>query len=61
MTISDANDSWAKGWQQMSAERAKPNHVAGWKAGDKGSLLIPKDYQSLEGPWIDGLDPASAS
>lgn len=61
MTISEANDSWANGWQRMSAERAKPNHIAGWTAGDKGSLLVPKDYQKLEGPWIDGQDPAGES
>jgi predicted dehydrogenase len=61
MTISEGNGSWANGWQQMSADRAKPKHVAGWTAGDEGSLLIPKDYQKLEGPWIDGKDPAEAS
>lgn len=61
MTFSEGNHSWAKGWQDMSAERAKPNHIAGWTAGDKGSLLVPKDYQELEGPWINGKDPAEVS
>lgn len=59
MTFSDGNDSWAKGWEQMSQDRAKPKHVSGWAAGDKGSLLIPQSYQKLAGPWINGVDPAS--
>jgi hypothetical protein len=36
---------------------------AAWKAlaaGDKGSVLYPKEYQKLEGPWINGVDPAGA-
>lgn len=61
MTISDGNSSWADGWQKMSAERSKPNHIPGWTGGDKGSLLRPRDYQNLEGPWIDGKDPAKTS
>ncbi|MCH2594921.1 MAG: Gfo/Idh/MocA family oxidoreductase [Pirellulales bacterium] len=61
MTFSDGDASWAKKWEKMSADRAKPNHVAGWTAGDKGSLLIPKPYQKLAGPWVDGQDPASGS
>ena len=32
--------------------------VTGWHAGDRGSLLIPKPYQKLEGPWKGGVDPA---
>ena len=58
MTISEGNSSWADGWQKMSEQRAKPKHVPGWAAGDKGSLLIPKPYQELAGPWVDGKDPA---
>jgi len=58
---SDGDGSWADGWQKMSAERDKPKHVAGWTAGDKGSLMIPKPYQKLAGPWIDGKDPATIS
>ena len=57
-TISDGNSSWADGWEKMSKERAKPKHIAGWQAGDEGSLLVDPDYQSLEGPWVDGKDPA---
>ncbi len=61
MTISDGNSSWSENWQKMSAEGAKPKHVPGWTAGDKGSLLIPKPYQKLAGPWVDGKDPAKVS
>lgn len=61
MTFSDGSHSWAQKWEQMSANRDKPMHVAGWSAGDIGSLLKPKPYQSLEGPWIDGVDPASST
>ena len=57
-TVSDGNSSWAKKWESMSKERAKPHHIAGWNAGDKGSLLIDPEYQHLEGPWVDGIDPA---
>jgi predicted dehydrogenase len=60
MTASDANSSWAAGWEKMSHERAKPKHVPGWSAGDKGSVLFPRPYQRLEGPWINGVDPAGA-
>ena len=41
-----------------SEKRGKPNHIIGWKGGDKGSMLNPPDYQKLEGPWVDGKDPA---
>ncbi len=61
MTFSDGNSSWADGWQKMSEARAKPKHVPGWHAGDKGSLLIPKPYQKLAGPWTNGNDPAATS
>ncbi|MEM6655756.1 MAG: gfo/Idh/MocA family oxidoreductase, partial [Planctomycetota bacterium] len=61
MTFSDGDSSWSEKWQAMSEAGAKPNHVPGWTAGDTGSLLIPKDYQKLAGPWIDGVDPAAAT
>ncbi len=57
-TVSDGDASWANRWETMSENRSKPNHIAGWKAGDKGSLLIDPPYQKLEGPWIEGRDPA---
>lgn len=59
MRISDGNNSWAKGWENMSQARAVPKHVPGWHAGNTGSTLIPKPYQSLEGPWVNGVDPAA--
>jgi predicted dehydrogenase len=59
MTYSDGNNSWAKGWEDMSHAGAKPKHVPGWHAGDKGSLLVPKPYQKLAGPWTGGIDPAA--
>ncbi|HMB02765.1 MAG TPA: Gfo/Idh/MocA family oxidoreductase [Isosphaeraceae bacterium] len=58
--VSEADESWAKGWEKMSKERSKPNQVIGWHAGTEGSLLEPKDYQKLEGDWIDGKDPAES-
>jgi predicted dehydrogenase len=60
MTVRDGDGSWANGWEQMSDDRAKPKHIAGWQGGDRGSTLLPKPYQKLEGPWIDGVDPAKS-
>jgi predicted dehydrogenase len=57
-TISDGNADWAKKWEQISHERGKPQHIPGWKASDRGSTLVEPKYQHLEGPWIDGRDPA---
>lgn len=58
-TVSDGDSSWANKWETMSKNRDKPNHIAGWRAGDKGSLLQDPEYQHLEGPWINGKDPAA--
>lgn len=58
-TIHDGDSSWAKGWEARSAERGKPNHIAGWKAGDHGSILEEPDYMKLGGPWKDGKDPGA--
>lgn len=58
---SNADASWAKAWEERSHKREKPLHIAGWRAGDTGSLLVPPDYQKLEGPWINGQDPAGGS
>ncbi len=58
MTISDGNSDWAKKWEQLSHARSKPQHLPNWTAGDTGSLLQAPGYQSLEGPWVDGKDPA---
>ena len=53
----DASLGGAAG-RQRSKKRGKPNQIIGWKGGDKGSTLEPPDYQKLEGPWVDGKDPA---
>jgi hypothetical protein len=58
MRVLDGNPSWAAGWEAMSRDQAKPHHLPGWSAGDKGSTLYPQEYQSLAGDWIDGVDPA---
>jgi predicted dehydrogenase len=58
--VIEGNAGWAARWEKMSVERAKPRHVAGWTAGDKGSTLQPPEYQKLAGPWIDGKPPGSA-
>ncbi len=60
LSYSLGDSSWADKWEKMSADRSPTEHVPGWAAGDTGSKLVPKDYQSLEGPWIDGKDPAKS-
>jgi predicted dehydrogenase len=58
-TASDVDPGWAKGWEQRSRARGKPNQIQGWTADPmEGSRLFPEAYQKLEGPWIDGKDPA---
>jgi predicted dehydrogenase len=54
----EADGSWAKKLEAKSKARGKPNQILGWAGGDKGSTLQPEKYQALEGPWIDGKDPA---
>lgn len=61
MSYSDGTNSWADGWEKMSHTGAKPKHVAGWHAGDRGSLIKPRSYQKLAGPWIDSVDPAASA
>ncbi len=56
--VSEADSTWAAQWEKRSQDRGKPNQVIGWHAGDEGSTLTPKDYQALEGDWINGNDPA---
>lgn len=56
----EADQSWAGQWEARSKKRGKPNQIMGWKAGDTGSLLTPPAYQKLEGPWVDGKDPAGS-
>ena len=56
----EADGSWSENWEERSKKHGKPSHINGWTAGDKGSLLDPPDYQKLEGPWINGKDPAKS-
>jgi len=59
--VSEADSTWAKKWEQVSHERGKPVQVPGWHADPlEGSTLTPKDYQKLEGDWVDGRDPAKS-
>jgi predicted dehydrogenase len=57
--VMDGDRSWAAQWEEMSERRAKPRHVAGWRAGDKGSVLKPPAYQKLAGEWVDGRPPGA--
>ena len=54
-----ADASWAAGWEHRSEARGKPNQVAGWHAGNKGSVLFPPEYMKLAGPWVGDRDPAT--
>jgi predicted dehydrogenase len=57
--VTPADGSWAARWEERSKLRGKPNQVMGWKADPlEGSTLTPRDYQALEGDWINGVDPA---
>jgi predicted dehydrogenase len=53
-----ADASWAARWEERSKRRGHPNQIAGWKAGDTGSVVVPPEYQKLGGPWVNGKDPA---
>jgi hypothetical protein len=57
----EADSSWASRLEARSKKHDKPNQIIGWKGGNKGSVLVPPDYQKLEGPWIDGKDPAEGN
>ncbi|VTS01879.1 Gfo/Idh/MocA family protein [Tuwongella immobilis] len=56
----EADASWAAKLEARSKKRDKPSQIIGWQGGDSGSVVIPPDYQKLEGPWVDGKDPAGA-
>jgi hypothetical protein len=58
--VKEADGSWSEKWEQRSEKRGKPNQIIGWQGGDKGSVVVPPDYQKLEGPWVDGKDPAGS-
>jgi predicted dehydrogenase len=55
----EADASWASNLEARSKKRGKPNNIIGWQGGDNGNTVIPPDYQKLEGPWVDGKDPAA--
>jgi predicted dehydrogenase len=61
----EGNGSWAANLEKKSKARGKPNQIIGWSAGPptaaNGSVVVPPEYQTrLEGPWIDGKDPAES-
>jgi predicted dehydrogenase len=56
--VVQGNGSWAEQWEKRSKAKGKPNQIAGWQGGDRGSTLEPPEYQKLEGPWLEGKDPA---
>jgi predicted dehydrogenase len=58
LAVKEADNSWAKRWEKMSHEAAPAVHVPGWTAGTEGSVLYPREYQKLAGPWTGGDDPA---
>jgi predicted dehydrogenase len=55
--VRNGDASWANHWEQLSKQQAKPPHIPGWHAGDKGSTLRPPEYQKLAGPWVNGRPP----
>ena len=57
----EADGSWAARLEARSKRRGKSSQVMGWHAGDKGSTLKPPGYQKLEGPWVNGKDPADGA
>src|SRR5262245_13937256 len=56
----EADGSWASKWEARSKKRGKPNNIIGWVGGDKGNVVDAPDYQKLEGPWVNGKDPAGS-
>ena len=57
LKVHEADDSWSKKWEALSAKRAQPNHIPGWNADDYGSKLVEPEHMKLAGPWIDGKAP----
>jgi predicted dehydrogenase len=50
-------ESWARQWEELSAQRGPAKHIPGWRAGDYGSVLQEPAHMALAGPWIDGKPP----
>jgi predicted dehydrogenase len=57
LEVKDADESWPAQWEMRSRERGSANHIAGWNAGDHGSVLEEPEYMNLAGPWKDGKAP----
>ncbi len=57
LEIKEADASWPQMWEKRSRERGAANHIAGWTAGDHGSVLEEPEYMNLAGPWKDGKAP----
>ena len=60
LKVKQADASWAERWEKRSHERGKPNHIAGWTAGDHGSVLEEPEYMKLAGPWVGGKPPEAS-
>jgi hypothetical protein len=57
-TTTEVDPGLARNWEKRSKERGKPSHFIGGEGCDQGSTLEPPDDQKLEGPWINGKEPA---
>lgn len=57
LEVKEADASWADRWEKRSHERGSAEHIAGWTAGDHGSVLEEPEYMKLAGPWVDGKPP----
>jgi predicted dehydrogenase len=53
-----ADPAWARHWEQRSHDRGSANQVMNWQGGNRGSVVIPPEWQRLGGPWVNGHDPA---
>ena len=58
-TYSADDPGWAAHWEQRSAQRGRPNNIAGWNAGELGCKLQEPEYMKLAGPWKNGKPPES--
>lgn len=56
-----ADATWSERWERRSHERGSASQINGWTGGTNGSTLQPPAYQNLEGPWVNGRDPAPAT
>jgi predicted dehydrogenase len=55
-----ADAAYAANLERLSKERAKPNNIKGYAAGETGNVMVPHEYQKLAGPWTNGKDPAAS-